>query len=47
MPDSYEDLIALVLGLVVLWFLVGVFSHDVPSGDHRGSLRRVKGGPRS
>jgi hypothetical protein len=30
--------------MVVLWFLLGVFSHDVPSGDHRRSLRRVKGG---
>jgi hypothetical protein len=36
---------ALETGLmVVLWFLLGVFSHDVPSGDHRRSLRRVKGG---
>jgi len=44
MPDSIGDLIALLLGMVVLWFLVGVFSHDVRSGDHRRSPRRVKGG---
>jgi len=42
MPDSIGDLIALLLGMVVLWFLVGVFSHDVRSGDHRRSPRRVK-----
>jgi len=35
---------ALETGLmVVLWFLVGLFSHDGPSGDHRGSPRRIKG----
>jgi hypothetical protein len=44
MPDSIEDLIALLLGMVVLWFLVGVFSHDARSGDHRRSPRRIKGG---
>jgi len=44
MPDSIGDLIALLLGMVVLWFLLGVFSHDVRSGDHRSSPRRVKGG---
>jgi len=44
MPDSIGDLIALFLGMVVLWFFVGLFSHDVPPGDHRKSPRRVKGG---
>jgi len=44
MPDSIGDLIALLLGFVVLWFLVGVFSHDVRSSDHRRSPRRLKGG---
>jgi hypothetical protein len=44
MPDSIGDLIAGLLGLVVLWFLVGVFSHHSPSGHHRSSPRRVKGG---
>ncbi len=44
MPDSIADLIALFLGMVVLWFLVGVFSHDVRSGDQQRSPRRVKGG---
>jgi hypothetical protein len=44
MPDSIGDLIALFLGVAVLWFLVGIFSHDVRPGDHRRSPRRVKGG---
>lgn len=44
MPDSIGDLIALLLGVAVLWFMVGVFSHDVRPGDHRRSPRRVKGG---
>jgi hypothetical protein len=44
MPDSIADLIALFLGMVALWFLVGVFSRDVRSGGHRRSPRRVKGG---
>ena len=44
MPDSIGDLIALFLGVAVLWFLVGIFSHDVRSDDHRRSPRRVKGG---
>lgn len=36
---------ALETGLMmVLWFLVGLFSHDVPAADHRRSARRVKGG---
>jgi len=29
--------------MVVLWFLLGAFSHDVPSGDHRRSPRGVIG----
>lgn len=44
MPDSIGDLIALLLGVAVLWFIVGVFSHEVGSGDNRRSPRRVKGG---
>ena len=44
MPDSIRDLIALFLGMVVLWFLVGVLSHDVRSGDQRRSPRNVKKG---
>ena len=45
MPDfSIGDLIALFLGMVVLWFLVGVFSHDARSGDQRRSPRNVTGG---
>jgi len=44
MLDSIGDLIALFLGMAVLWFLVGFFSHDVRSGDRRRSPRRVKGG---
>jgi hypothetical protein len=44
MPDTIGDLIALFFGFVVLWFIVGVFSHDVRSGHHRRSPRRVKGG---
>lgn len=44
MPDSIGDLIALLLGMAVLWFLVGVFSHEVRPGDHRRSRRKVKGG---
>jgi hypothetical protein len=44
MLDSIGDLIALFLGMAVLWFLVGVFSHDVRSDDHRRSPRKVKGG---
>lgn len=45
MPDSMGDLIALLLGLAVLWFLVGSLSHEVRPGAHRRSARRVKGGP--
>jgi hypothetical protein len=37
MPDSIGDLIALFLGMAVLWLLVG-------SGDQRRSPRKVKGG---
>lgn len=44
MLDSIGDLIALLLGMTVLWFLVGVFSHDVRSGDHRRLPPRAKGG---
>jgi hypothetical protein len=44
MPDSIGDLIGLFLGMAVLWFLVGVFSYEVRSGDQRRSPRRVKGG---
>lgn len=44
MPDSIGDLIALLLGMAVLWLLVGVFSHEVRSGDQRRSPRKVKGG---
>ena len=43
MPDSIGDLIAVILGMAVLWFLLGVFSHDVRSGDQRRSPRKVKG----
>lgn len=43
MPDSIGDLIAVILGMAVLWFLLGAFSHDVRSGDHRRSPRKVKG----
>ena len=36
---------ALETGLMmVLWVLVGLFPHDGPSGSHRGSPRRIKGG---
>jgi hypothetical protein len=44
MLDSIEDLIALILGLVALWFLVGVLPRGLCSGDRRRSARRVKGG---
>jgi hypothetical protein len=44
MLDSIGDLIALLLGITVLWFLVGVFSHEARTGDHRRAPRRVKGG---
>ena len=44
MLDSIGDLVPLFLGMAVLWFLVGVFSHDVQAGDQRRSRRRVKGG---
>ena len=44
MPDSIGDLIALLLGITVLWFLGGVFSHEVRSGDLRTPPRKVKGG---
>ena len=36
---------ALETGLMlVLWFLLGLFPHDVPSGDHREPSSRIKGG---
>lgn len=44
MPDSIRDLIALVLGLVALWFLGCVFSHEARPDDHGSSPRKVKGG---
>jgi len=44
MPGSIGDLIALLLGIVVLWVPGGIFSHDVAPGDRRGSPRTVKGG---
>ena len=46
MAETLEDLIALALGLAVLWFLVGVFSQEISSGDHRRPMGGVKGGSR-
>jgi hypothetical protein len=41
MPESARDLIAVLLGLVVLWFLFGAFlDQERLWGPHRGGQRR-------